>query len=163
MKPMEFRLRVHGIPRPKGSMRAMIVWTKKDGHKKPIAVLVDSSSDKAKADRKVWEGQLDRAIQHRLWEMSETGLTIPSPIWGPQVPVQIAITFVMPRPASVKREWPSVKPDTDKLVRTVYDRLTGPIWKDDGQAVITSEKKRYARGDEPEGAIIRARRVDTSP
>lgn len=59
---------------------------------------------------------------------------------GPDVrfmegPLVLAVAFGMPRPRTVKREHPSVKPDLDKLTRAISDSLTGVIYKDDAQIV----------------------------
>ncbi|MBK5238851.1 MAG: RusA family crossover junction endodeoxyribonuclease [Actinomycetales bacterium] len=59
---------------------------------------------------------------------------------GPDVrfmegPLALAVAFGMPRPKTVKREHPSVKPDLDKLVRAISDSLTGIVYKDDAQIV----------------------------
>jgi Holliday junction resolvase RusA-like endonuclease len=38
-------------------------------------------------------------------------------------PVVVEATFYLPRPKSVKRAWPTVPPDTDKLCRALGDAL----------------------------------------
>lgn len=64
--------------------------------------------------------------------------------------VIIAVRFYLPRPKSVKRARPSVKPDLGKLVRAVEDALTGIVWKDDAQVVGYSDVgKEYADGRLP--------------
>lgn len=55
----------------------------------------------------------------------------------------IAITFVMPKPRTVKREEPSVAPDLDKLIRAVLDALTAIAYVDDGQVTEIYAKKVY--------------------
>ena len=59
------------------------------------------------------------------------------------LPTKITITFFMPRPKTVKRPWPSVAPDLDKLVRAVLDGLTGVAYADDGQVVQIHAQKLY--------------------
>lgn len=56
--------------------------------------------------------------------------------------VRLDVVFVFQRPASVKRRFPSIAPDLDKLVRAIGDGITDAgIWKDDGQVIrIVTEK-----------------------
>ena len=58
-------------------------------------------------------------------------------------PVTVAIWFFFPRPKTVKREQPTVKPDADKLARAVLDALTGLAYDDDSQVVQLEIYKRY--------------------
>jgi len=65
-------------------------------------------------------------------------------------PMHVRATFRFLRPASVtpkKRPLPSVKPDLDKLLRSVLDALTGVAFKDDAQVVAVDVVKVY--GAEP--------------
>lgn len=56
--------------------------------------------------------------------------------------VRLDVVFVFERPASVKRRFPSIAPDLDKLVRAIGDGITDAgVWKDDGQVIrIVTEK-----------------------
>jgi len=58
-------------------------------------------------------------------------------------PVEILVHFFLERPKTVKRARPSVKPDLDKLMRSVGDALSGVVIKDDAQIVSISAKKEY--------------------
>jgi Holliday junction resolvase RusA-like endonuclease len=71
------------------------------------------------------------------WEARLAGATPHS------LPTKITITFFMPRPKTVKRAWPSVAPDLDKLIRAVLDGLTGVAYEDDGQVVQIEAQKLY--------------------
>lgn len=63
------------------------------------------------------------------------------------VPVSVRITFLMPRPKTVKRHMPTVPPDIDKLCRAVLDALTDVgVWVDDSQVVDLGANKIYASG-----------------
>jgi Holliday junction resolvase RusA-like endonuclease len=63
------------------------------------------------------------------------------------VPVSVRITFLMPRPKTVKRHTPTVPPDIDKLCRAVLDALTDVgVWVDDSQVVDLGATKIYASG-----------------
>lgn len=57
--------------------------------------------------------------------------------------MQIHIKFYMPRPRTVKRPYPSVAPDLDKLIRSVLDGLTTIAYVDDGQVVSIVAEKAY--------------------
>ena len=58
-------------------------------------------------------------------------------------PVTMTLTFIMPRPKTVKRNHPSVAPDLDKLIRGALDALTAIAYVDDGQVVEIYSKKIY--------------------
>ena len=59
--------------------------------------------------------------------------------------VSIAITFVFAKPTSVpkKRLHMAVKPDLDKLCRSVLDALSGILFFDDGQVIQITAGKMY--------------------
>ena len=69
--------------------------------------------------------------------------------------VELDVTFRVPRPKSVRRPHPSVKPDLDKYLRALLDAFTdGGIWHDDGQVTEITARKQYATPDHPAGATI---------
>ena len=61
------------------------------------------------------------------------------------VAVHLVLRFFLEKPASVpkRRLYPTVKPDSSKLLRAVEDSLTGTVWHDDAQVVSTQVEKRY--------------------
>lgn len=72
-------------------------------------------------------------------------------------PVEVAIHFYLPKPPSVKRDYPSVPPDLDKLCRSTFDGLVqGGILKDDSLIVRLIASKDYAV-NRPVGAVITIR------
>ena len=73
--------------------------------------------------------------------------------YGAQVPVRCDVLFVMQRGKTVKRPLPSVKPDIDKLLRTVYDALTGIAWVDDAQVCAGYAGMIYAGGRDYERVL----------
>ncbi len=76
-----------------------------------------------------------------------------------QGPLIVAIWFTMPRPPTVKREAPSVKPDLDKMCRAVLDSLSGIVYKDDAQIIRIDAIESY----EPQpGAHIFVHPADTT-
>lgn len=73
------------------------------------------------------------------------------------VPVRVVLEFLMPRPKSVRRVWPTVPPDIDKTIRAILDALTDAgVWGDDSQVVSLSAVKRYA--DDMPGVNVRVER-----
>jgi Holliday junction resolvase RusA-like endonuclease len=72
-------------------------------------------------------------------------------------PVRIELVFWFEKPKTVKREFMSVKPDIDKLSRSVLDAITGGILKDDSQVIILNARKEY--GDKP-GVLIRVMEIN---
>jgi len=70
-------------------------------------------------------------------------------------PVEVEATFVLPKPKTVKRAWPSVAPDTDKLQRSLGDALSLPKYcgenvmiQDDALIVIWHAQKVYGPPEE---------------
>jgi crossover junction endodeoxyribonuclease RusA len=61
-------------------------------------------------------------------------------------PVKTRFLFLLPRPKTVIRPYPSKARDgdLDKLMRALFDAMTGVVYKDDGQVCSSSEDKRYA-------------------
>lgn len=59
-------------------------------------------------------------------------------------PFAVSLTFTFRRPKSAKRRvHVEVKPDLDKLIRAVFDAVTGIVWWDDAQVVRCEAAKRY--------------------
>lgn len=60
-------------------------------------------------------------------------------------PVELVLDFRLPKPKSVTRGVPSVKPDLDKLIRAVGDALTkSAIYKDDALVIAIGASKSYS-------------------
>lgn len=124
---------VHGVAQPAGSKRAF--HNAKTGR----TVVVDD----AKGSRS-WKTTVSEAALEHLPEEPLTG------------PIGLTLLFYMPRPKGhygsgrnadklkpSAPEWPTVKPDTTKLLRGVEDALTGLLWRDDAQIVHQVASKRY--------------------
>lgn len=78
-------------------------------------------------------------------------------------PVEIWATFYLPRPKSVKRLFPHVPPDLDKLERGLFDALTiAGVWLDDSLVVRSHSSKLYADGHNA-GVAITIRAVEDTP
>jgi Holliday junction resolvase RusA-like endonuclease len=121
---------VEGIPVPQGSKTATVI----NGR----AVMFEANKK-----HKAWRDHV-RATVGKL----ETPST---------QPVRVELQFWFEKPKTVKRQHMSVKPDLDKLSRSVLDAITGGILKDDSQVVILNARKEY--GDKP-GVLIRVMEID---
>jgi Holliday junction resolvase RusA-like endonuclease len=114
---------VEGEPAPQGS---------KNGFVKNGRVVMVESSKKVKPWR---EAVTEQTARYLSWNTLEAMTT----------PVEIALVFYLPRPKSVTRDWPSVKPDLDKLIRSSFDGLTsGGLYTDDALVIAVSASKQYA-------------------
>lgn len=61
--------------------------------------------------------------------------------------IHITLVFIMRKPKTVTRDFPTVAPDLDKLVRAVLDGLTAIAYRDDSQVTDIRAHKVY--GDSP--------------
>lgn len=110
---------VEGEPAPQGS---------KNGFVKNGRVVMVESSKKVKPWREAVAWQTKAKVTEPMTS-----------------PVEIALVFHLPRPKSVSRVWPSVKPDLDKLIRSTFDGLTtGGLYTDDALVIAVSASKQYA-------------------
>jgi Holliday junction resolvase RusA-like endonuclease len=106
---------VYGKPVPQGSSRAFFV-------KKLGRAVITSANAKLKPWRQM---------------LSDTAQSLGVPIIPKEIPVAMSLDFYFEKPASApkKRIYPTVKPDTDKLIRSILDSLTGIVYVDDSQVV----------------------------
>lgn len=112
---------IPGVPASKGSYRIL--------HSKSGGGFLIPADKREKA----WRQQIVEYVK-------KTG-TRPYP---PQTPVNVTLTFHLPRPKTVHRTYPSVKPDLDKLIRCVLDAITDSgLWADDGCVVELNARKIY--------------------
>lgn len=113
-----------GTPQPQGSKRL----GRNKATNKPV--LIDDNDAKLKPWRTIVAMRARAAWSGR------------PPMTGP---VELQLTFWLPRGSTVRRWRPTVKPDLDKLTRAVFDALTtAKVWKDDSQAVSVQVSKHYA-------------------
>jgi len=136
---------VEGQPRPGGSKKAFVI----KGTNR--AVITDAGGKNTKEWRDT-VASTARAAYHG------------APLEGP---LELIITFKMPRPKSHYRangelkpnapRWHTIRPDATKLVRSTEDALTHILWKDDAQIVIQNVSKAYADG--PVGAYMSVRQI----
>lgn len=69
--------------------------------------------------------------------------------------LHVSVEFCMPRPQRLNwktrpmpREAHISTPDLDNLLKSLFDALTGIVWKDDGQIQAVEAVKVIAAGDE---------------
>ena len=135
MKKLQFQ--AQGLPVPVGSF---IPMKRKDGS---LYVLRQNSAGAKKWKRAVLTAAMD-AIALTNWpKQNETAN------------YTISLSFLMPKPKSVKRSQPTVKPDIDKLCRGTLDALTqaGAI-DDDARVTQLIACKTYAADGEQPGVHI---------
>lgn len=119
---MTVKFRVDGVPAPQGSKTAY-----RRGNR---VVLVEASNRLP-----VWRGRV--SSKARQVDRPTEWLALP-------VPLEAVYRFYLPRPKTVKRAFPVVKPDLDKLTRAVGDALTDAgMWRDDAQVVRLVVEKFY--------------------
>lgn len=119
--PRRLAFTVDGVAVPQGSKTAFVVGGR--------AVLTDANRSKLKP-----------------WRATVTAAAIEA-ARGFQFPgaVRVWCEFNFVRPKSSKRDYPSVKPDLDKLVRGLLDGLTDSgVIRDDALVVSMTASKRYA-------------------
>lgn len=132
--------RIEGIPAPKGSYRP--VRNKRTGH-----TLFLPASKREPAWRK--------AVRDTIKASNPT--MIPKP-----VPVSVRVDFYLPRPKTVKRQYPTVPPDVDKLLRSTLDGVTeSGIIEDDAQIIEAYTRKMYATNGFT-GCILSIQRLSVS-
>lgn len=138
---------VGGLPQTQGSVRAILP----KNAKQPI--VVQGSSAAARKSLEAWRSDIAGGAMR--WRETRPAFV---PLTGP---VQLKLVFHLVRPKShprLTRTWPIGKNsgDLDKLVRSVFDALTGVLFIDDGQVVGLVTNKDY---DPAPGCSIRLRAV----
>jgi Holliday junction resolvase RusA-like endonuclease len=114
---------IDGEPAPQGS---------KTGFYKNGRVVMVESSKKVKPWR---EAVMKQTANYMSWNTQNPLTTA----------VEISLVFHLPRPRTVTRQWPCVKPDLDKLIRSTFDGLTtGGLYTDDALVIAVSASKQYA-------------------
>lgn len=126
-------IEVLGEPIPQGSMKAFVRG--KRAH-------LTSDNPRLKAWRKAVTAQA------RPHAEAYTG----------ERPLHVTYRFFLPRPKSVRRWLPWVKPDLDKLIRAVNDGLgDAGVWDDDGRITTITAWKIYETPEQKPGVFITIR------
>ncbi len=144
----EISFDILGTPAPKGSNRAMLIGGK--ARFVPGGSAVNQNALRSWAD----------SVRHEVQSCSHGQA---GPLYT-QVPLVVAITFRLKRPGghwaksgglkSSAPQYPTVKPDIDKLIRSTLDAMSGVVFDDDARIVDTICRKEYAQPGQ-EGASIR--------
>ena len=131
---------VYGVAQPQGSKTAFVRGNR--------ASLTDGRRKGAREAFAGWRASVATAAQD--WQRENN-----KPLWdGPLV---VEIDFWLPRPKSAPKrvQFPTTRPDLDKLVRAVLDACKGIVIQDDSQVVNLCIAKRFANSDQPPSARIR--------
>lgn len=131
---------VYGVPAPQGSKKAHAIYrgSAKNGTRAFTGrVTVTEMSKKVAPWREAVKAAVAEAIQlqtaHEMWAGVLDG------------PLEVRITFSVPRGKTVRRLWPTTMPDKDKLERSTLDGITmGGAWRDDSLVVRSFTEKVYA-------------------
>jgi len=127
----EVRFWVPGIPIAKGSMKAV-------GRKGGKVHLINDNKK-----TKPWQKEIAWAAM----ACSFKGEPDAECAWA------VFVDFYFERTESSKRKFPTTKPDGDKLLRTVFDALTGVVYADDSQVTSWGGDKHFV-GDGSRAAGI---------
>jgi len=59
--------------------------------------------------------------------------------------LSVLVVFTIKRPKSVKRDYPTVKPDLDNCLKLLLDALNGITYDDDAQIIEINVSKKYGQ------------------
>jgi Holliday junction resolvase RusA-like endonuclease len=117
-----FQIFIEGNPRPQGSKKAFA--------RGKTIVLVEANKELP-----AWREHMTKMLQLKQLEETQPFTTA----------VNVALTFWLPRPKSVKRQYATGTYDIDKLTRAVLDSITkAGVWRDDSDVVDLTVRKTYA-------------------
>jgi len=120
-------------PRPQGSKKYVGQRTTAAGNKIPLII-------EASAGLPVWRKAVSDAVKQAMIDSGDD-----SKFEGA---VKLEAVFYLTRKPSVKRAYPIVPPDVDKLSRALLDAIGfGGVWGDDSQVVRLEVSKKYATGE----------------
>jgi Holliday junction resolvase RusA-like endonuclease len=128
-----FSFTVFGVdPAPQGSKK--YVGTRRTASGANIPLIVESSPKLP-----AWRKAVSEAVKQAMIDSGDL-----SKFEGA---VKVEAVFYLTRKPSVKRVYPTVPPDLDKLSRSLLDSIGfGGVWGDDSQVVRLEVSKKYATG-----------------
>lgn len=94
--------------------------------------------------------------RHKAWRATVTA-SVAAQHEGPPIdqPVHVELVFWMPRPKRPRWPVPAVKPDLDKLVRSVHDSLqAGGVLAEDSRVVRLTAQKAYVPDGQDPGVTV---------
>ena len=126
-----FSFTVFGVdPAPQGSKK--YVGTRRTAAGANIPLIVEASPKLP-----AWRKAVDDAVRQAMTDSGDL-----SKFEGA---VKVEAVFYLTRKPSVKREYPTVPPDVDKLTRALLDACKA-VWTDDALVVRLEVSKKYAVG-----------------
>lgn len=126
-----FSFTVFGVdPAPQGSKK--YVGTRRTAAGANIPLIVEASPKLP-----AWRKAVDDAVRQAMTDSGDL-----SKFEGA---VKVEAVFYLTRKPSVKREYPIVPPDVDKLTRALLDACKA-VWTDDALVVRLEVSKKYAVG-----------------
>jgi Holliday junction resolvase RusA-like endonuclease len=117
-------------PRPQGSKK--YVGTRRTAAGNNIPLIIEASPGLP-----VWRKAVSDAVVQAMHDSGDL-----SKFEGA---VKVEAVFYVTRRPTVKREYPTVPPDIDKVTRSLLDSCK-PVWGDDSQVVRLEVSKVYATG-----------------
>jgi len=130
-----FSFTVFGFePRPQGSKR--YVGTRRTAAGNNIPLIIEASPGLP-----VWRKAVSDAVKQAMQDSGDL-----SKFEGA---VKVEAVFYLTRKPSVKRPYPTVPPDLDKILRSLMDGISAKgegVWGDDSQVVRLEVSKKYATG-----------------
>lgn len=130
-----FSFTVFGVdPAPQGSKK--YVGTRRTASGNNIPLIVESSPKLP-----AWRKAVSEAVKQAMIDSGDL-----SKFEGA---VKLEAVFYLTRRPSVKRAYPTVPPDLDKVLRSLMDGITAKgegVWGDDAQVVRIEVSKKYATG-----------------
>ena len=118
-------------PRPQGSKK--YVGTRRTAAGNNIPLIIEASPGLP-----VWRKAVSDAVVQAMHDSGDL-----SKFEGA---VKVEAVFYLTRKPSVKRQYPTVPPDIDKVTRSLLDSCK-PVWGDDSQVVRLEVSKVYATGE----------------
>lgn len=141
--PSPIAFTVYGTPRPQGSARLVPV----KGYTRPFI-----TSDNKRL--KPWRQEIVNSIMQFVTVDNDGN---PILQFERDSPLEVTMNFYFLRPKSAKkRRGMTVKPDSDKLVRAIFDSLKGVLIHDDAQIVEHHCRKHYGGPERVEVSIREA-------
>lgn len=141
---MNLRIRVIGVPATAGSF---VPRKRKNGS----LYLLRSGSQKHREWRQAAETTIRQTVKLWEWEVNQDD------------EYSVSLSFLIPKPKSVSRAQPNVKPDIDKLCRSTLDALTvGKAIDDDARIIQLVASKTYASETEQPGCYITVNKLNES-
>jgi len=117
-------------PRPQGSKK--YVGSRRTAAGNSIPLIVEASPGLP-----VWRKAVSDAVVQGMQDSGDL-----SKFEGA---LKVEAVFYLTRKPTVKRPYPTVPPDVDKLARSLLDSCK-PVWGDDSQVVRLEVSKKYATG-----------------